>query len=68
MNNEAGNVHRICHDCHYKWHRANDKNYNWNNPVTTAHSPVTMTEADLQEALMYALQSKANKRVKIMED
>lgn len=24
LNNEPGNVHRICHSCHRKWHEAND--------------------------------------------
>lgn len=24
LNNEPGNVHRICHHCHRKWHEAND--------------------------------------------
>lgn len=27
LNNEHGNVHRICHSCHNRWHAANDKNY-----------------------------------------
>jgi hypothetical protein len=27
MNNEKGNVHRICHRCHNKWHAANDEDY-----------------------------------------
>jgi hypothetical protein len=26
LNNEAGNVHRICHSCHNAWHAANDPN------------------------------------------
>ena len=25
LNNEPGNVHRICHSCHNTWHAANDK-------------------------------------------
>ena len=27
LNNEEGNVHRICHLCHNRWHAANDPNY-----------------------------------------
>ena len=27
MNNEEGNVHRICHFCHNRWHAANDDEY-----------------------------------------
>lgn len=25
LNNEPGNVHRICHSCHNRWHAENDK-------------------------------------------
>jgi hypothetical protein len=27
LNNEAGNVHRICTPCHNEWHAKNDKDY-----------------------------------------
>lgn len=27
LNNEIGNVHRICHACHNEWHAKNDSNY-----------------------------------------
>ncbi len=27
LNNEVGNVHRICHSCHNEWHGKNDKDY-----------------------------------------
>lgn len=27
LNNEAGNVHRICTSCHNEWHAKNDKDY-----------------------------------------
>lgn len=30
LNNEAGNVHRICHECHNRWHAANDPDYDPN--------------------------------------
>lgn len=32
LNNEPGNVHRICHTCHNLWHVGNDPDYDWNNP------------------------------------
>lgn len=27
LNNDEGNVHRICHQCHNRWHTLNDKDY-----------------------------------------
>lgn len=27
LNNEGGNVHRICHTCHNRWHANNDSGY-----------------------------------------
>jgi len=30
--NEQGNVHRICHTCHNRWHAENDEDYNWDGP------------------------------------
>lgn len=29
LNNEQGNVHRICHFCHNTWHAVNDEDYDW---------------------------------------
>lgn len=29
LNNEPGNVHRICVTCHNRWHALNDKGYVW---------------------------------------
>jgi hypothetical protein len=31
MNNDEGNVHRICSHCHNKWHAANDDDYDPDN-------------------------------------
>lgn len=33
LNNEPGNVHRICHSCHNRWHAANDPDYDPNKPL-----------------------------------
>jgi hypothetical protein len=33
LNNDPGNVHRICHHCHNRWHAANDKDYDPNKPL-----------------------------------
>jgi hypothetical protein len=39
LNNDSGNVHRICHSCHNNWHAANDDGYVWGS-VYPNHSPV----------------------------
>lgn len=33
LNNEKGNVHRICPSCHNRWHAANDPDYDPNKPL-----------------------------------
>jgi hypothetical protein len=33
LNNEPGNVHRICHSCHNAWHAVNDPDYVWGTKV-----------------------------------
>jgi hypothetical protein len=45
-NNESGNVHRICHRCHNRWHAANNKEYNWNNTTPNPHQPKPMTDME----------------------
>lgn len=39
LNNDYGNVHRICHQCHNRWHARNDDGYVWGS-VYDPHSPV----------------------------
>jgi hypothetical protein len=39
LNNDEGNVHRICHKCHNRWHTVNDEGYVWGS-IYDAHSPV----------------------------
>lgn len=46
QNNEPGNVHRICHYCHYRWHAANDLNYDWNAGIWPPHNPRPLTAAE----------------------
>lgn len=48
LNNERGNVHRICHSCHNRWHTLNDPDYIWEGPHEF-HNP---TEATLEEIAM----------------
>lgn len=33
LNNEPGNVHRICAHCHNRWHAKNDPDYDPNKPL-----------------------------------
>ncbi len=33
LNNDEGNVHRICHSCHNNWHAKNDPDYDPNKPL-----------------------------------
>jgi hypothetical protein len=46
LNNDVGNVHRICHTCHNRWHTENDPIYAWGT-IQNPHSPV---EATLEQA------------------
>lgn len=69
-NNEEGNVHRICHYCHNRWHAANNADYDWNSTEVKAHTPIPMTDEQRQSALMDELRYKAtkNKRDKRIKD
>lgn len=46
LNNDYGNVHRICHTCHNRWHTENDEDYVWasNQPP---HEPCACEMVDL---------------------
>jgi hypothetical protein len=46
LNNDEGNVHRICHRCHNRWHARNDVDYIWG-AVYDDHSPVSATKEDI---------------------
>lgn len=63
-NNEEGNVHRICHACHVRWHKVNDPDYDWNATVYPQHNPRPMTEEESQQALL-AYMKYASGKVKI---
>lgn len=45
-NNDEGNVHRICHRCHNKWHASNNPNYDWNRTLFPPHRPEPMTDEE----------------------
>lgn len=67
--NFDGNVHRICHYCHYRWHAANDATYDWNAGVWPLHNPRPMTEKELQlQVLDYMRYESTTKRQKVKVD
>lgn len=66
-NNEVGNVHRICHSCHYRWHAANDDTYDWNKTEIYVHNPREQTEKEKEESVMAQLKYLANKNKKIKD-
>jgi hypothetical protein len=49
LNNDEGNVHRICHRCHNRWHTRNDAGYIPDNPGKK-HDSVTQATANDQIA------------------
>lgn len=49
LNNEQGNVHRICHTCHNRWHTLNDETYVWND-LYDPHNPFEATVIDITES------------------
>lgn len=68
-NNESGNVHRICHYCHNRWHAKNDPVYDWNDPNTTPHSPRPLTESEYADVVLDEMRYLGTKKlVKVVED
>lgn len=68
QNNESGNVHRICHYCHYRWHAANDPTYDWNAGVWPAHNPRPLTEAEQKsQSIDYMRYLTTTKRSRLKE-
>lgn len=61
LNNEEGNVHRICHRCHNRWHTKNDDGYIWGDPGQP-HDPVT--KASLDQLVENEVYWSRNKTVK----
>ncbi|SRR6266498_1446158 len=45
LNNEIGNVHRICANCHNRWHTANDSEYTPGD-YGKAHNPTIQATID----------------------
>lgn len=47
LRNEPGNVHRICHKCHNRWHAVNNPIYDENLYNTLPHAPEDASEMEL---------------------
>jgi hypothetical protein len=48
LNNERTNIHKICSQCHNRWHTLNDVDYEWDG-VHEPHSPREPERADVLE-------------------
>lgn len=49
LNNDNGNVHRICHSCHNRWHTLNDPDYIREEWAMCPHKPKPADLEDLVE-------------------
>lgn len=63
-NNEEGNVHRICHACHNRWHAANNAEYDWNDTTVKKHNPRPQTAKEQEEAMLVHMTYAVKKRIK----
>lgn len=62
LNNDMGNVHRICHNCHNRWHEMNDDVYVYElRHEYPKHSPVDATKDDIVESEIYWSMNKARR-------
>lgn len=68
VNNEEGNVHRICHYCHYRWHAANNTDYDWNATTVSLHSPRDMTETERREAVIDEMRYRSTQGKRKVKD
>jgi hypothetical protein len=69
QNNEPGNVHRICHYCHYRWHAANDPTYDWNAGLWVPHNPRPLTVKEQQkQAIDYMRYLTTGRRGKLLKE
>jgi len=68
LNNEGGNVHRICHVCHNRWHAANDSEYQsrvHESGFGQNHDPITKATPKIQgDAEVYW----ASRKIRMVKD
>lgn len=58
LRNEPGNVHRICNNCHARWHAVNDDEYNEEEWDKTEHKPEDAEEIELLANEAYWMNKK----------
>lgn len=60
LDNSSGNVHRVCDNCHGRWHTVNDEGYDWNASEYAPHDKTTVaTEKELADNEIYWAMRKA---------
>lgn len=64
LNNDEGNVHRICDKCHNRWHAKNNDGYEWGE-IHQSHDPDTLATA---EELVDSEMQWLGKKLKKIED
>lgn len=64
LNNDSGNVHRICAFCHNRYHAATDPVYNPTGPWEP-HDP--FTKAEPEDQLMVSYEETVTERLKVMD-
>lgn len=63
LNNERSNIHKICSQCHNRWHTMNDPDYEWDGHHPD-HSPRKPTDSDFT----IDNQRWKNRRIKVAKD
>lgn len=64
LNNDIGNVHRICHHCHNRWHTLNDEDYEWGEVYSPHDSKTLATAEEILDNELYW----SSKKLKKVED
>lgn len=66
-NNDKGNVHRICHRCHNRWHAANNAEYDWTDTRVKKHAPRSQDLNEREQALFDEMMFKAKKEKRVRD-
>lgn len=74
--NHLGNVHRICHNCHVRWHELNDLIYDESDYNILPHDPIPATMEEIVEnelkwssgRMKSEFELKSSRKTKVLED
>lgn len=61
LNNDEGNVHRICVNCHNRWHTKNDDNYESGDYGRPHDSNTKASELEIVQSEAYWIRNKVKK-------